>query len=56
MPNVVDKYIPTYDMESFKQSDFEIKRSALLGAASLGFTRADIREAVQTMTPSSTSR
>ena len=51
MPNVVDKYIPTYNLESFKQSDFEIKRSALLGAASLGFTRADIREAVQTMTP-----
>ena len=31
MPNVVDKYTPTYDLESFKKSHFEIKRSALQG-------------------------
>ena len=37
MPNVVDKYTPTYDLTSFKQSEFEIKQSALLGAAALGF-------------------
>ncbi len=30
MPNVLDKYTPTYDLESFKQSRFEIKRSALM--------------------------
>lgn len=41
MPNVVDKYSPTYDLDSFKQSNFEIKRSALLGAAALGFGRAE---------------
>ncbi len=49
MPNVLDKYTPTYDLESFKQSDYEIKMSALRGAASIGFTRKDIRDAIRTM-------
>ncbi|MBR3622942.1 MAG: type II toxin-antitoxin system MqsR family toxin [Selenomonadaceae bacterium] len=49
MPNVLDKYTPTYDLESFKQSDYEIKMSALRGAASIGFTRKDIRDAIWTM-------
>lgn len=49
MPNVVDKYTPTYDLESFKNSQFEIKRSALLGAAALGFGRTEIHEAIQSM-------
>ncbi len=49
MPNVVDKYSPTYDLDSFKQSKFEIKHSALLGAAALGFGRAEIHEAIQSM-------
>ena len=51
MPNVVDKYTPTYNLESFKQSKFEIKQSALLGAAALGFGRAEIHEAISNMTP-----
>ena len=51
MPNVVDKYAPTYDLESFKQSNFEIKQSALLGAAALGFGRAEIRDAIGSMMP-----
>lgn len=49
MPNVLDKYTPTYDLESFKQSRFEIKHSALMGAASLGFGRSDIHAAIQSM-------
>ena len=49
MPNVVDKYTPTYDLESFKKSHFEIKRSALLGAAALGFGRTEIHEAIHSM-------
>ncbi|WP_299144806.1 type II toxin-antitoxin system MqsR family toxin [uncultured Dialister sp.] len=49
MPNVVDKRTPTYDLESFKHSRPEIKRSALMGAASLGFGRSDIHAAIQSM-------
>ena len=37
MPNVLDKYTPTYDLESFKHSKYEIKMSALRGAFALGF-------------------
>ena len=51
MPNVVDKYTPTYDLASFKQSEFEIKQSALLGAAALGFGRAEIHDAISGMAP-----
>ena len=49
MPRVLDKYTPTYDLESFKQSKYEIKMSALRGAFSLGFNRLDIRSAIQVM-------
>ena len=51
MPDVVDKYSPTYNLESFKHSKFEIKQSALLGAASLGFGRAEIHDAISAMMP-----
>lgn len=51
MPNVVDKYTPTYDLESFKKSKFDIRQSALLGAAALGFGRTEIHDAVKSMTP-----
>ena len=47
MPNVVDKYTPTYDLESFKKSKFDIKQSALLGAAALGFGRTEIHDAIK---------
>ena len=49
MPNVIDKYTPTYDLESFKQSKYEIKMSAIRGAFDLGFNRTDIRAAIQSM-------
>lgn len=51
MPNVVDKYTPTYDLESFKKSKFDIRQSALLGAAALGFGRTEIHDAIKSMTP-----
>jgi motility quorum-sensing regulator/GCU-specific mRNA interferase toxin len=49
MPKALDKYTPTYDLESFKQSKFEIKMSALRGAVALGFNRTDIHAAVSTI-------
>ena len=51
MPNVVDKYTPTYDLESFKKSKFDIRQSALLGAAALGFGRTEIHDAIKSMAP-----
>ncbi len=51
MPNVTDKFTPTYDLDSFKKSDFGIKKSALLGAAALGFGRREIHEAIGAMMP-----
>ena len=50
MSNVIDKFTPTYDLNSFKQSKYEIKFSALRGAAVCGFGLPDIKEAVQSMT------
>ncbi len=49
MPNVLDKYKPTYDLNSFKHSDYGIKQSALSGAAAMGFERRDILQAVESM-------
>ena len=46
MPDVVDKYTPTYDLESFKHSQYGINQSALSGAAAMGFERDDILQAV----------
>jgi len=50
MPNVVDKFTPTYDLDSFKQSDYEIKYAAMRGAAACGLGMPDIKAAVQSMT------
>lgn len=44
-----DLYRPTYDLESFKRSDFAIRQSALRGAAALGLDDAGIRKVVSTM-------
>ena len=49
MTRVLDKLTPSYDLETFKQSTFDIKRSAMLGAAELGFSQADIYSAVSSM-------
>lgn len=49
MPNVVDKFTPTYDLDSFKQSNYEIKFAAMQGAAAIGLGLPDIKNAVQSM-------
>ena len=51
MPNIMDKYTPTYNLESFKHSQYGIKQSALSGAAAMGFERNDIIQAVDSMLP-----
>lgn len=49
MINVQDKYKPTYDLDSFKTSEYEIKQSALMGAAGLGMDVEEIRHVISTM-------
>ena len=49
MPNVVDKFTPTYDLDAFKRSKIEIKIAAMRGAAALGFGRTDIYAVIKTM-------
>lgn len=45
MPNVIDKYTPTYDLESFKQSKYEIKMSAIRGSFTItDFTLLSFKE------------
>lgn len=51
MPNVMDKYTPIYNLESFRHSQYTIKQSALSGAAAMGFEREDILLAVESMRP-----
>jgi hypothetical protein len=46
---IMDKYTPTYDLDSFKKSSFLITTTALQSAAELGFTRADIQTVVSSM-------
>ena len=49
MPRVVDKFIPTYDLEEFKASDFLITETARRNASGLGFEDSGIRQVVSTM-------
>ncbi len=49
MPQILDKYTPSYKLESFKRSHFTVTKTALLDALALGFSRADMEEAVGTM-------
>lgn len=51
MPNVTDKYTPTYNLDSFKTSDYTVKKSALLGAAAMGFDLSDMTKAIGSMLP-----
>ncbi len=51
MPKVMDKYTPTYNLDSFKKSKYGIKQSALFGAAAMGFELKDILQAVDSMLP-----
>lgn len=48
----MEKHKPTYDLESFKQSDFAITKTATQTAAELGLDDTGIRRVVSSMTPS----
>ena len=46
---ILEKRKATYNLESFKQSDFAITKTALMTAGELGMDSADIRQVVSTM-------
>ena len=45
----MEKFSPTYNLEDFKKSDFEITITADKSARALGFYEEDIRRVVLTM-------
>ena len=45
----MEKFSPTYNLEEFKKSDFEITVTAKKTAADLGFSDEDVRKIVSTM-------
>ena len=45
----MEKFNPTYNLEEFKNSDYEITKTAQKGAENLGFTLNDIDKAISTM-------
>lgn len=45
----MEKLTPTYNLEEFKNSDFEITITARKTAANLGFNKENIHEIVSTM-------
>ncbi len=45
----MEKFTPSYSLEEFKHSDFEITRTANRTAQELGFYEKDIRKIVSTM-------
>ena len=49
MARVLDKFTPTYDLEKFKLSDYEITTTALRGAGELDLNRRGIAEVIATM-------
>ncbi|MBR3623113.1 MAG: type II toxin-antitoxin system MqsR family toxin [Selenomonadaceae bacterium] len=51
MPRVIDKLTPSYDLEKFKASDFDITVTAQRSALALGINRREIDDVVATMTP-----
>ena len=46
---VVEKFKPTYNLDDFKKSDFEITKTATKTAAALGFDEYGIRNFVKTI-------
>ena len=48
----MEKGNPTYDLESFKRSDFAVTKTATQTAAQLGLNDSGIRRVVATMKPS----
>lgn len=45
----MEKIVPTYNLDEFKNSDFEITFTARKSARDLGFGKKDIHEIVSTM-------
>ena len=45
----MEKFIPTYNLEEFKNSDFRITKTARENAADLGFGVSNIYEVVEKM-------
>ena len=45
----LEKFNPSYNLTEFKNSNFEITRTAYLTALDLGFRERDIRKIVSTM-------
>ena len=45
----MEKFTPTYNLEEFKKSDFEITITARKSAVDLGFNEKDVHEIISTM-------
>ena len=45
----MEKFVPTYNLEEFKKSDFKITTTAKKNAAELGFDLENIHDIVSTM-------
>lgn len=45
----MEKFVPAYNLEEFKSSDFRITTTAINSAANLGFDKKGIHEVVSTM-------
>ena len=48
----MEKFNPTYDLEEFKNSEFEITKTAQITALELEFDEEDVRNFVLSMKPS----
>ena len=45
----MEKFLPTYNLEEFKNSDFEFTKTALKTSKELGFEEKDVRDVILTM-------
>ena len=45
----MEKFTPTYNLEEFKKSDFEITFTARKTSQDLGFNESDVRKIISTM-------
>ena len=45
----MEKFNPTYNLEEFKNSDYEITKTAQKGAENLGFKLSEIDKVISTM-------
>ena len=45
----MEKFVPTYNLEEFKKSDFKITTTAINTAEDLGFNKKSVRKVISTM-------